>query len=79
MSFAILLEGIILLAYITILAGGRQKRETGWKILSFFLVLAGVVQCASMALVVSDSSILPTMCEHYCRALECLTNIPQLL
>jgi len=58
MSFAILLEGMILVAYTTILMGGRQKREMGWKVLSFLLVLAGVVQCASMALVVSDPNIL---------------------
>jgi hypothetical protein len=58
MSFAILLEGMILVAYTTILMGGRQKREMGWKVLSFLLVLAGVVQCSSMALVASDPNTL---------------------
>ena len=70
MSFAVLLEGMILVAYTTVLVGGRQKRETGWKILSFLLVLAGVVQCASMALVVSDPNVLLAVCEYSNRALS---------
>jgi len=51
MSFAVVLEGMTLVAYIAILVGGRQKRETGWKVLSFLLLLTAVVQCASMAIV----------------------------
>ncbi|KAI9805671.1 MAG: hypothetical protein M1833_005164 [Piccolia ochrophora] len=51
MSFAVVLEGMTLVAFIAILAGGRQKRETGWKILSFLLLLGSVVQCAGMAIV----------------------------
>ncbi|KAI9789095.1 MAG: hypothetical protein M1816_006345 [Peltula sp. TS41687] len=50
MSFSVVLQGMTLVAYIAILAGGRQKRETGWRILSSFLLLTGLVQCASMAI-----------------------------
>ncbi|KAG9239660.1 hypothetical protein BJ875DRAFT_86409 [Amylocarpus encephaloides] len=51
MSFAAVLEMVTIIAYITIIGGGKQKRETGWKVLAFMLVLVGVVQCASMAIV----------------------------
>ena len=52
MSFAAVLEMVTIIAYVTIIGGGKQKRETGWKVLAFMLVLVGVVQCASMAIVV---------------------------
>ncbi|KAI9671904.1 MAG: hypothetical protein M1817_003450 [Caeruleum heppii] len=56
MSFAVVLEGMTLVAYITILAGGRQKRETGWKVLSSLLLFIAVVQCAGVAIIVSLAS-----------------------
>lgn len=52
MSFAVVLEGMTLMTYIVILTGGKQMRESGWRVLSLFLVLVALVQCASMALVV---------------------------
>ncbi|KAI1959819.1 hypothetical protein LOZ58_004184 [Ophidiomyces ophidiicola] len=51
MSFAIVLEAITLITYIVILAGGKQMRETGWKVLTVFLVFISLVQCGGMALV----------------------------
>jgi len=51
MSFAAVLEMVTLVAYIVVLLGGKQKRETGWKVLVFMLVLVGVVQAASMSIV----------------------------
>ncbi|MCJ1362865.1 hypothetical protein MMC16_001971 [Acarospora aff. strigata] len=51
MSFAVVIEGMTLIAYLVILAGGKQKRETGWKILSTLLLLAGLVQFAGMAII----------------------------
>jgi hypothetical protein len=41
MSFSVVLEGAILLAFVTILMSGRKSRESGWKILSFLLLLVG--------------------------------------
>lgn len=41
MSFSIVLEGMVIFAFLAILAGGRAKRETGWKFLSFMLFLVG--------------------------------------
>jgi len=51
MSFAALFELVTLVTFVVVLVGGRQKRETGWKVLVFLLVLVGVLQCASMAIV----------------------------
>ena len=52
MSFAVVLEGMTLVAYIIILVGGRAQRESGWKVTSFLLFLTGCVQCAAMAIIV---------------------------
>jgi hypothetical protein len=54
MSFAAVFELVTLVTYVVVIAGGKQKRETAWKVLAFMLMLVGVVQCASMAIVVSN-------------------------
>lgn len=54
MSFAVVLEGMTIVAYLIILAGGKQLRESGWGILSLLIMLSAAVQAASMALVVSE-------------------------
>jgi len=41
MSFAVVLEGVVILAFITVLIGGRATRERGWGLMSFFLLLVG--------------------------------------
>ncbi|KAJ9263470.1 hypothetical protein DTO271D3_2181 [Paecilomyces variotii] len=51
MSFAVVLEGMTVVAYLIILAGGKQLRESGWSILSLLIMLSAAVQAASMALV----------------------------
>jgi formate hydrogenlyase subunit 3/multisubunit Na+/H+ antiporter MnhD subunit len=53
MNLAVVLELATIATYIVILAGGKQKRQAGWKLLSFMLLIAGAVQCAAMAIVVS--------------------------
>lgn len=55
MSFAAVLELVTIVAYVVVLAGGRQKRENGWRVLSFLLVVVGLLQCASMAIVVREN------------------------
>jgi hypothetical protein len=52
MSFALVLEGMSVVAYLIILSGGKRLRESGWKILSLLIVLSAVVQAASMSIVV---------------------------
>src|SRR6266536_1014639 len=39
MSFAVVLEGMTLIAYLVILTGDKQRREFGWRILAVFLFL----------------------------------------
>lgn len=57
MSFAVVMEGMTLIAFVVVIAGGKQKRESGWKILSGLLGLVGLIQCTTMALVVSLSKV----------------------
>lgn len=52
MSFAVVIEGMTFLSFVVMIAGGKQKRESGWKILAGLLFLIGGVQCAGMALIV---------------------------
>jgi len=51
MSFAVVFEGIAIVAYLVILSGGKQLRESGWAVLSLIIVLSAMAQAASMALV----------------------------
>lgn len=52
MSFAVVLEGMTLITYVVILSGGKQKRESGWKILSGLHFIVGALQLAGMTLIV---------------------------
>ena len=55
MSFAAVLELVTLVSYLMVILGGKQKRETGWKVLTFLLMLVGIIQSAAMAIVVSGT------------------------
>ena len=55
MSFAAVLELVTIVTYCVVILGGKQKRETGWKIVTFMLMLVGIIQCAAMAIVVCDA------------------------
>lgn len=59
MSFAVVMEFVTIVAYVVMLAGGRQKRAQGWKVLVAFAAIAAATQCASMALIVRGVSLLP--------------------
>lgn len=52
MTFAVVVEGICIVAYLVILTGGKRLRESGWRFLTFLILIAAIVQAASMALVV---------------------------
>lgn len=73
MSFAVVLEGIAIVAYIVILSGGKQLRESGWGILSLIIMLSAAVQAASTALVVGRGNL--TVC-HVVPALISLAHRP---
>jgi len=51
MSFAIVLEGMTIITYVVILSGGKQKRESGWQVLSGLHFIVGALQLAGMAIV----------------------------
>lgn len=57
MSFAVVIEGMTFISFVVMIAGGKQKRESGWKILAGLLFLIGGVQCAGMALIVKPYSL----------------------
>lgn len=57
MSFAVVLEGMTLIAYVVIVSGGKQKREGGWRVLSGLHLCCAALQCAGMAIVVSFPSL----------------------
>lgn len=66
MSFAVVLQGMSVVAYLTILSGSKKMREEGWKTLSGLIILSAGIQAASMAIVVCPSSLiyLHTGCGH---------------
>ncbi|KAJ5306081.1 hypothetical protein PENANT_c024G00481 [Penicillium antarcticum] len=51
MSFAVVLEGMSVVAYLVILSGGKRLRENGWGVLSLLILTSVVVQAASMSIV----------------------------
>ena len=58
MNFAVVVELACLVAYVTVLVGGRMSREDGWKVLSPLLGLCAVGQAVAMALVVRSPALL---------------------
>lgn len=55
MSFAVVLEGMSIVAYLIILSGSKRLRENGWRVLSLLIILSVVIQAASMSLVVGNA------------------------
>lgn len=52
MSFAVVMEGMTFAAFVVLVSSGQQKRQAGWKIMSAMVLFAGLIQCASMSLIV---------------------------
>lgn len=57
MSFAVVMEGMTLIAFLVVIVGGKQKRDSGWRIVSGLLLLVALIQCTAMALVVRFSDL----------------------
>ncbi|KAL4745998.1 hypothetical protein BDW72DRAFT_185798 [Aspergillus terricola var. indicus] len=51
MSFAVVLEGLSVVAFLIVLSGGKRLREEGWKFLSLLILASAAVQAGSMGLV----------------------------
>ena len=52
MSFAVVIEGMTIAAFAILLAGGKQRRESGWGALTVLALISAAVQAISMALMV---------------------------
>ena len=52
MSLAVIIECATLVAYLTVIFGGKQSREQGWKVVCTLLGLCTLIQVAAMAIVV---------------------------
>lgn len=51
LNLGAVLELATIIGFLVIMIGGKQSRESGWRILSFSLVMVAVVQCAGMSIV----------------------------
>jgi len=51
MSFAVLIELTTMVGYVIVLAGGKQSRDYGWKVICPMLLFIATVQCAGMSIV----------------------------
>jgi hypothetical protein len=64
MSFTAVIELASLVAFAVILLGGRDIRESGWKIVSSLLAVVAISQLASMAVVVRLAPRQLTLCDR---------------
>ena len=51
MSFAVVLEGMTFVVFLAILAGSREKRESGWRVLVSVLLLTAMVHGGGMGII----------------------------
>jgi len=51
MSLGVVFEGMTIVAFLVLLLGGKQKRESGWSVLALLILVAAIVQCAAISLV----------------------------
>lgn len=59
MSFAVVLEGMTIAAFVVLILGGKQKREQGWGFMATMAALAALVQAVGMGIVVSQLLLFP--------------------
>jgi formate hydrogenlyase subunit 3/multisubunit Na+/H+ antiporter MnhD subunit len=48
------MELVTIVAYVVVIAGGKRRRENGWRVVAFLCGLVGLLLCASVAIVVSS-------------------------
>ncbi|KAJ5482642.1 hypothetical protein N7475_001454 [Penicillium sp. IBT 31633x] len=51
MSFAVVVQGMSVVAYLVILSGGKRVRENAWGVLSLMIGLSAIIQAAGMSIV----------------------------
>jgi hypothetical protein len=52
MTFAVVIEGMTIVAFAILICGGKQRREQGWGVMAILAGLAAFIQIAAMALIV---------------------------
>lgn len=76
MNFTLVLELATVVAYLTIMVGGRSSREAGWKVLASMLGIVTMSQLIAMALVVRPPYLSPAERTHLTiHRLTCTTTI----
>lgn len=55
MSFAVVIEGMTIAAFLILIIGGKQRREQGWGVMALLALIAALVQACAMALIVSKA------------------------
>lgn len=63
MTFAVVIEGMTIVAFVILISGGKQRREHGWGVMAILAGLAAFIQVAAMALTVGPPR---------CISFECL-------
>ena len=63
MSFAVVIEGMTIAAFAILIAGGKQRRESGWGTLAILTSIAAAVQLIGMALIVRDYAALKELAD----------------
>lgn len=53
-SFAAVAELVTLVSFVMVLTGGKQQRESGWKVICYLLTLVALIQLSSMSIVVGS-------------------------
>jgi hypothetical protein len=59
MTFAVVIEGMTIVAFAILISGGKQRREQGWGVMAILVALAAFIQVAAMALVVGPPNPTP--------------------
>lgn len=54
MSLAAGMELVVIVAFIVVLAGGKEKRSRGWPFMTGVLLAVGAMQAVAMGIVVSS-------------------------
>ena len=50
LSFAVVIEGMTIAAFLILILGPKQRREQGWAVLAILVSIAALVQAAGMSL-----------------------------
>lgn len=59
MTFAVVIEGMTIVAFAILICGGKQRREQGWGVMAILVALAAFIQVGAMALTVGSPNPTP--------------------